>query len=110
MPRFFAKNSNAFLDTILAAHPETEFVQLQLNDADWDSAAIQSRRCYEICVKQGKPVIVMDLVKGGDLARVPEEAENLLKAYAPDRSAALFCDPPFGKRHRHTLHLKPSGP
>ena len=53
------------LDEILTKHPEAEFVQLQINYADWESHAIQSRRCYEVAQKHGKPVIVMEPVKGG---------------------------------------------
>ena len=69
------------LDEILTKHPEMEFVQLQINYLDWESEWIQSRACYEVAVKHGKPVIVMEPVKGGTLARVPEEAEKLLKDY-----------------------------
>lgn len=47
------------LDEILNAHPEMEFVQLQINYADWDYPAVQSRRCYEVARKHGKPVIIM---------------------------------------------------
>ena len=68
------------LDEILTKHPEMEFVQIQLNYLDWESEWIQSRRVYETAVKHGKPVIVMEPVKGGTLAKVPEEAEALLKA------------------------------
>ena len=69
------------LDRILTEHPEVEFVQLQLNYLDWDSEAIQSRKCYEVCVKHGKPVIVMEPVKGGTLANVPPAVEKLFKDY-----------------------------
>ena len=51
------------LDAILTAHPEMEFVQLQINYADWDFPAIQSRGCYEMARKHGKPVIIMEPVK-----------------------------------------------
>lgn len=57
------------LDEILRAHPEMEFVQLQINYADWDFAAVQSRRCYEVARAHGKPVIVMEPVKGGSPIR-----------------------------------------
>lgn len=67
------------LDEILQAHPEMEFVQLQINYLDWESEWIQSRKCYEVCVKHGKPVIVMEPVKGGTLATVPPQAGALLK-------------------------------
>lgn len=79
------------LETILQKHPEVEFVQIQLNYLDWESPYIQSRKCYEVCRKYGKEVIVMEPVKGGTLANVPEEAEKLLKAYSPERSAASWA-------------------
>ena len=74
------------LDRILTEHPEMEFVQLQLNYLDWDSDGVQSRRCYDVAVKHGVPVIVMEPVKGGTLANLPPKAEQLLKAYRPDMS------------------------
>lgn len=61
-----------FLDELLTAHPSCDFVQLQINYADWDNKAIESRRNYEIAVRHGKPVIVMEPVKGGSLANPPE--------------------------------------
>lgn len=67
------------LDEILTKHPEMEFVQLQINYLDWESRWINSRACYEVAVKHDVPVIVMEPVKGGTLARIPEEAEKLLK-------------------------------
>jgi len=79
------------LDKILKAHPETEFVQLQINYLDWDSEWIQSRACYETATKHGVPVIVMEPVKGGTLADVPEEAERLLKAREPDMSVSSWA-------------------
>lgn len=79
------------LDRILTEHPEVEFVQLQLNYLDWDSEAIQSRRCYEVCVKHNKPVIVMEPVKGGTLAVVPDKVTQLFKSYAPDASVPSWA-------------------
>lgn len=76
------------LDEILTANPEMEFVQLQINYLDWETESIQSRRCYEVAQKHNKPVIVMEPVKGGVLANVPEKAEKMLKEYAPDMSVA----------------------
>ena len=55
------------LEAVLTAHPEAEFVQLQINYADWDYPAVQSRRCYEVARKFGKPVVIMEPVKGGSL-------------------------------------------
>ena len=71
------------LDRILTEHPEVEFVQLQINYLDWESEAIQSRRCYEVCVKHDKPVIVMEPVKGGTLAKVPEDGSRDLSKTTP---------------------------
>ena len=66
------------LDKILTDRPELEFVQLQLNYVDWEDHRVQSRACYEVCVKHGKPVIVMEPVKGGSLVNLPQEALSLL--------------------------------
>ena len=74
------------LDEILTKHPEMEFVQIQLNYLDWESEWIQSRAVYEMAVKHGKPVIVMEPVKGGTLANIPAEAEKLLRDASPDMS------------------------
>ncbi|MCD7826776.1 MAG: aldo/keto reductase [Clostridiaceae bacterium] len=79
------------LDEILTKHPEMEFVQIQLNYLDWESSSVQSRLCYEVCVKHNKPVIVMEPVKGGTLAKVPAEAEKLMKEYHPDASVASWA-------------------
>ena len=79
------------LERVLTEHPEMEFVQLQLNYLDWESDAIQSRRCYEVARKHGKPIIVMEPVKGGTLAQLPADAEAALKALHPDRSAAAWA-------------------
>lgn len=83
----FSFHDNAeFLDKVLTEHPEMEFVQLQINYIDWDSEGVQSRKCYEVARKHSKPVIVMEPVKGGTLARVPEEVEKEMKTVHPDMS------------------------
>lgn len=74
------------LDEVLRAHPEMEFVQLQLNYLDWNSNAIQSRECLEVARKHNKPVIVMEPVKGGTLAKLPEKAEAAFKEANSDLS------------------------
>lgn len=79
------------LDEILTKHPEMEFVQLQINYLDWESQWIHSRACYEVAVKHGKPVIIMEPVKGGTLARIPEEAEKLFLDYDSERSVPSWA-------------------
>ena len=70
------------LEAVLKAHPETEFVQLQINYADWESESVQSRKCYEVARKYGKPVIIMEPVKGGSLANLPESVAGIFKKAA----------------------------
>ena len=79
------------LEKILTDHPEMEFVQLQLNYLDWESPWIQSRACYETAEKHGVPVIVMEPVKGGSLAKIPSEAEQLFKEYDAEKSVPSFA-------------------
>ena len=79
------------LEEILNKHPEAEFVQLQINYADWENPAIQSRACYEVARKHGKPVIVMEPVKGGMLANPPETVAKVLKDANPNLSMASWA-------------------
>lgn len=79
------------LEEILSAHPEMEFVQLQINYADWENPAVQSKRCYEVARRHGKPVIIMEPVKGGMLATPPEPVKKVLKAAEPESSVASWA-------------------
>ncbi|MBQ9882676.1 MAG: aldo/keto reductase [Synergistes sp.] len=79
------------LEPILKAHPEAEFVQLQINYTDWESPRIQSRACYELARKYKKPVVIMEPVKGGLLAAPPEAAERVLKQADPKASCASWA-------------------
>lgn len=81
-------DSAEMLDRILTEYPQLEAVQLQFNYVDYDDPAVQSRRCYEVCRKHGKPVIVMEPVKGGNLADLPEEAAAVLDALHGGNSAS----------------------
>jgi predicted aldo/keto reductase-like oxidoreductase len=80
-----------FLDEILTEHPEINFVILQINYVDWENKVIRSRESYEVAVKHGTPIVVMEACKGGTLACVPEEAEALMKAHNPEASAASWA-------------------
>ena len=79
------------LEEILTAHPEMEFVQLQINYADWEAPEHRSRECYEIARKHGKPVVIMEPVKGGLLATPPEYVEKILKEADPEASSASWA-------------------
>ncbi len=79
------------LEQVLKAHPEVDFVQLQINYIDWDNPSIQSRKCYEIAQKYNKPVVVMEPVKGGSLAMVPPSVEKIFKDAEPDMSVASWA-------------------
>ncbi len=68
------------LDMILTEHPEIEVVQIQFNYVDYEDASVESKKVYEVCEKHGKPVIVMEPVKGGSLVNLPEEADRILRA------------------------------
>ena len=80
-------DSAEVLDKILTDRPELEFVQLQFNYLDYNDPKVQSRLCYEVCRKHGKPVFVMEPVKGGTLVNLPEAALELL----PDGSPASYA-------------------
>ncbi|MBR6473729.1 MAG: aldo/keto reductase [Firmicutes bacterium] len=79
------------LEELLIRHPRIEFVQLQINYLDWDSLGVRARECYEVALKYGKKVLVMEPVKGGTLAKLPEEAEKILKEASPDMSVPSWA-------------------
>ena len=79
------------LDKILTAHPEAEFVQLQINYADWEYPTILSCRMYEVARKHNKPIIVMEPVKGGMLADPPASVRDILHNAEPDMSYASWA-------------------
>ena len=88
---FSFHDGSALLEQLLRDHPEVDCVQLQINYIDWDDASIEARRCYELCEAAGKPVIVMEPVKGGSLAHVPEQVEHLFRAHNPEASNASWA-------------------
>ena len=70
----------AVLDQILTEYPQIEVVQIQFNYVDYEDASVESRKVYETCRKHGKPVLVMEPVKGGNLVNLPGEADAVLKS------------------------------
>lgn len=80
-----------FLDQMLTEHPEVSFVILQLNYLDWESDLVCAKGNYEVAVKHGKPIVAMEVCKGGTLSAPPEEAIKLMKDYNPDASIASWA-------------------
>ena len=79
------------LDKVLTEHPEAEFVQLQINYADWENPGVRSRECYEVARKHGKPVVIMEPVKGGSLAGMAEPVRKVLTDANPNVSVASWA-------------------
>ena len=65
------------LEEILKEYPQIEVVQIQFNYLDYEDPAVQSRKCYEVCRKYGKKVLIMEPVKGGNLVKLPEDAKKI---------------------------------
>lgn len=101
---FSFHDSADVLEEILTNHPEMEFVQLQINYYDWESANVQSRKCYETAVSHNVPVIVMEPIKGGTLANLAPEAAKVLDALNPNeegKSKASYAS--FAVRYAASL-------
>lgn len=79
------------LDRLLTEHPWVDFVQLQVNYLDWENPVIQSRALMEVAAKHGKPVVIMEPVRGGRLADLPERAAEPLRAVRPDAPLASWA-------------------
>lgn len=79
------------LDELLTKYPEAEFVQLQINYADWENPGVRARQNYETARKHGKSVVVMEPVKGGLLANPPQQVKELFQAASPESSFASWA-------------------
>jgi predicted aldo/keto reductase-like oxidoreductase len=88
---FSFHDSPRMLDELLTLHPEVDFVQLQINYADWESPTVFSRENYEVARSHGKPVVVMEPVKGGRLANPPREVAQILRDANPHASLASWA-------------------
>lgn len=88
---FSFHGSPRVLDEILTRHPEAEFVQLQLNYADWEDRSIAARANYEVARAHDASIVVMEPVKGGRLANPPRDVAKLLRSANPQASAASWA-------------------
>lgn len=88
---FSFHGSNKLLEQLLTEHPEVDFVQLQINYADWENKSIASRANYETARRHGKSIVIMEPVKGGSLANPPKAVKKLFDEYAPGRSYASWA-------------------
>ena len=87
---FSHHGSAAELDEILTAHPEVEFVQLQVNYLDWENPVNQSRACMETAAAHNVPVVVMEPLRGGLLADPPANVANVFAEAQPAQSPAAW--------------------
>ena len=88
---FSFHGSPELLERLLTEHPDAEFVQLQINYADWDNPEVNSRICYEIVRKHGKSVVVMEPIKGGKLANPNDNVKAIFDSYGSDASYASWA-------------------
>ena len=88
---FSFHDDSATLEKILIEHPEMEYVQLQINYIDWNSPSVESGNCYRLCEKYGRRVFVMEPIKGGSLAKVPPQVEEIFRSVNPDASVASWA-------------------
>ena len=88
---FSFHGSPAYLRKLLDAHPEVEFVQIQLNYLDWNSPTVCSGELYSILSERGIPMVIMEPVKGGTLAAIQDELEDRFRAARPHASIASWA-------------------
>ena len=88
---FSFHGSPEYLEKLLDRHPEVEFVQIQLNYADWENPVVQSGKLYEILLRRSIPMIIMEPVKGGSLAALPPELEAKYRTVHPEVSIASWA-------------------
>ena len=79
------------LEQIFIQHPEAEFVQLQVNYADWEDPTVKARECCELARKYNKPIIVMEPIKGGMLANPPKPVKEVFDTLGTGDSYAAWA-------------------
>ena len=84
-------DSPEVLDKILTTYPDVEIVQIQFNYIDYEDPSVQSRKCYEVCRKHNKPMIIMEPVKGGSLINLPAEAQKVYDELGNGLSNASYA-------------------
>ncbi|WP_081778657.1 aldo/keto reductase [Butyrivibrio proteoclasticus] len=84
-------DSAEVLDKILTTYPDVEIVQIQFNYLDYEDPSVQSRKCYEVCRKHNKPMIIMEPVKGGSLINLPSEAQKVYDELGNGLSNASYA-------------------
>lgn len=88
---FSMHDDAACLEGLLAAHPEMDFVQLQVNYLDWDDPHNESAKLMEVAARHGKPVVIMEPARGGRLCNLPEQAARILAAAKPGAAQAEWA-------------------
>lgn len=89
----FSIHDNAqTLEELLKAHPNMDFVQLQVNYLDWDDPVVESAKCMAVAEKYGVPVVIMEPARGGSLVQMPQRGIDVLKAACPDKSIASWAN------------------
>ena len=79
------------LEELLTDHADVDFIQLQINYADWENPGVASRECYEIARRHNVPVTVMEPVKGGALANPRDSIKEIFRKADPDASPASWA-------------------
>ncbi|MCL2177680.1 MAG: aldo/keto reductase [Firmicutes bacterium] len=78
-------------DILKKHHKQTDFIMLQINYLDWEHPGVQAKKCYDIARAYNIPIMVMEPVKGGTLANVPKEVDDLFKAHDKNLSPASYA-------------------
>lgn len=70
-------------------YKDWDFCQIQLNYMDTEEQA--GMKGYELTVKKNVPLVIMEPIKGGLLANLPEEVAANFKEVSPEKSIASWA-------------------